>query len=133
MTIDLTRNFGKIAAADLAGMAGSAVASGARAVEGLPGVYPASVKASEGAWFFLARTLEGKRLVVAGTGKAAGRFEGNRVGEVKFCPLSTDNAQALRETFPWTAPVPIGRRASFGTGDRLGVAAPGHPRGFSRS
>jgi len=133
MTIDLTANYGKVAAADLAGPAGKAIAEGARAVESLPGVYPKSVKASACAWFFLARTSEGKRLAVAGKGKAAARFKGKKMGGVKFCPLDAANAEALRETFPWTAPVPIGRRASFGAGDRLGVATAGHLRAFAGS
>jgi hypothetical protein len=93
-------------------------------------VYPNSVKYSEGDWFALTRTLSGKRLAVAGSGSQSSKFEGDGTGKVKLCPLNTANAEALREAFPWTSPVPIGRKVSFGTGDRLGVATPGHIRSF---
>ena len=110
----------------------AASSEGADSLARVPGVYPASVKFSEGALFCMARTDEGKRLAVAGPAEAAQRFDGAVVEEVKLCKLDEQNAAALRETFPWTAPVTIGRRVSFGTGDRLGVATPGHLRAFSR-
>ena len=109
-----------------------ASSGGAETLALVPGVYPASVKFSDGALFCMARTDEGKRLAITGPLEAAGRFDGAVDEGVKMCGLNADNAGALRETFPWTAPVTIGRRASFGTGDRLGIATPGHLRAFSR-
>lgn len=48
-------------------------------------------------------------------------------------PLNHEAAQYLRERFPFTAPVQVLRRArSFGVGDRLGNAGPGHIRVFKR-
>ena len=85
---------------------------GADVLARVPGVYPASVKFSDGALFCMARTDEGKRLAIAGPPEAAGRFDGAVDEGVKMCGLNADNAGALRETFPWTAPVTIGRRAS---------------------
>lgn len=42
------------------------------------------------------------------------------------CPLTHHNAAALRERFPHTAPVKIGKVNSFGFGDRLGNAGTAH-------
>jgi hypothetical protein len=58
-------------------------------------------------------------------------FEGipREVGSLKlmFCPLNHKNAAALRTALPYTAPVPVLKeRTTFGVGDRLGIAGPGH-------
>lgn len=48
-------------------------------------------------------------------------------------PLNHEVACLLRARFPFTAPVPVLRRdVSFGVGDRLGIACPGHIRVFER-
>ncbi len=52
-------------------------------------------------------------------------------GEIR--PLDHEAAQYLRARFPFTAPVPVLRRpCTFGVGDRLGVACPGHIRVFEK-
>src|SRR5205085_10750332 len=38
------------------------------------------------------------------------------------------NIAALRDVFEWLKPVPLGLKTSAGTGDRLGIATPGHIR-----
>ncbi len=43
-----------------------------------------------------------------------------------YCPLHARHAALLRQTLPWTAPELVGLRKSFGFGDRLGLATPGH-------
>ncbi len=49
------------------------------------------------------------------------------------CPLCHENAVMLRKLFPYTAPVKVlGDDFSFGVGDRLGIATPGHIRVFER-
>ena len=123
-------NYGKADKEVLAEGIGAALGKGAEALAALPGVYPLSVKHAQGGLFCLVRTSSGKYLALAGKGKAAGRYVGETFSGVKICALDAANAAALRETFPWTAPVPIGKRASFGTGDRLGVATPGHLLAF---
>jgi tagaturonate epimerase len=40
--------------------------------------------------------------------------------------LTPENAAALRARLPWLNPVPLGVRTSFGFGDRIGLATPGH-------
>ena len=48
-------------------------------------------------------------------------------------PLNHSNANALRELFPFTAPGRVlGKNRSFGVGDRLGIATPGHIRLFEQ-
>src|SRR5512136_1423546 len=42
------------------------------------------------------------------------------------CALSPENAAQLRQRLPWLSPVPLGLEPSFGFGDRLGLATPGH-------
>ena len=48
-----------------------------------------------------------------------------------FCALSHENAESLRELLSFTAPSPLcDKGLTFGVGDRLGVAAPGHIKAF---
>lgn len=65
---------------------------------------------------FMARTYAGEDVLIAG--------EAVR-------PLDREAAAFLRRRFPFTAPVPVLQRPrTFGVGDRLGIAAPGHIRVF---
>jgi hypothetical protein len=45
-----------------------------------------------------------------------------------LCPLTADNARAVRKHVPLLAPAVLGRGLSVGMGDRLGMATPGHVR-----
>jgi len=53
-------------------------------------------------------------------------FQGEHRSGVCQCPLTSENAKALRARLPWLKPVPLGLVPSFGFGDRLGMATPGH-------
>ena len=55
-------------------------------------------------------------------------FKAEDSGDGKFrAELTHENAVVLRKHFPWTAPVRgLQKFKSFGFGDRLGLAAPGH-------
>lgn len=75
--------------------------------------------------FFLASMDDGGETVLVVRGVAEG-FEGRQQGDDLLCPLTTANAQALQARLPWLVPVPLGRALSFGFGDRLGLATPGH-------
>jgi hypothetical protein len=55
-----------------------------------------------------------------------GGFKGELLAGVYCCPLTPENAAALRERLPWLKPQPLGLATSFGFGDRLGLATPGH-------
>lgn len=88
-------------------------------------IYPQSVVEHGGATYFLGRAPDGERQLgvvgpadgLIGTRSAAGLLVG---------PCSAANAAALRAKLPWLRPQPLGRHTSFGFGDRLGLATPGH-------
>jgi hypothetical protein len=74
--------------------------------------------------FELIQTEAGERLSI--TGAPPRDFVGKPEDDAMICPLSEQNAAALRRALPWTGPVPVGLKKSIGTGDRLGLATPGH-------
>jgi len=107
-------------------------------------VYPASVTAADGAILALARRGLEKRLLVAAeeaSNSTVGRFVGRdqkvRLDGVeillRICPTDAENAQALRDVLPYTGPKLVGLATSFGFGDRLGVATPGHVQAVAGS
>ena len=88
-------------------------------------VYPQSVVEQAGVTYFLGSSATGERqLGIVGDGTG---FSGtvNAQG-VLLCPCSADNAASLRQRLPWLNAVPLGRQTSFGFGDRIGNATPGH-------
>ena len=64
------------------------------------------------------------------------RFDGEGTTQdghhVLLGPLNARNAARLRECLPWLTPVPLGQCVSFGFGDRLGLATPGHIRALRK-
>jgi hypothetical protein len=77
--------------------------------------------------YFLFQSSSGKKLGILGD---ASGFEGDQQNELLICPLTGRNSATLREHLPWLRPQCLGLRKSFGCGDRLGVATPGHVRAF---
>ncbi len=95
-------------------------------VTGFENVYVRSEVAYEGTTYVLARDADGQKvLCVMGD---VDRFEGDWRGDVWVAPLSAHNAAELRARLPWLNPVPLALATSAGTGDRLGLATPGHIR-----
>ncbi|UCF10785.1 MAG: hypothetical protein JSW65_03660 [Candidatus Bipolaricaulota bacterium] len=89
-----------------------------------------SVPASDGSRFALVRDAErGTWLLASGSVE---EFHGAACpGEeaAKLCPMTPANAFALAGRFPWLAARRLPQDAmSFGFGDRLGLATPGHIR-----
>lgn len=83
---------------------------------------------ADGSTFSLARDERNRtRLFVSGD--AAAGFDGESHGAGTLCLLTPENAQRLAERLPWLRPrrLPVDR-PSFGFGDRLGLATPGHIR-----
>lgn len=82
--------------------------------------------------FAVLRDEGAKQLLITGSSADPGRdFRGRTETKLgvtwKVCPFSTENIAALRHTFPWTAPVSLAEhKTTFGCGDRLGRATPGH-------
>ena len=87
-------------------------------------IYDKSVMAYDGTTYALARLANGeKRLLVEGdTAVFSGTPQGNKL----ICECTPANASALRTKLPWLNPVPLGLQTSFGFGDRIGLATPGH-------
>ena len=87
-------------------------------------VYASSVTEYAGTTYALARDAEGRRVLCV-RGDATG-FEGEPRGSCLVATLSATNAAEMRCRLPWLTPVPLGLATSAGTGDRLGLATPGH-------
>jgi tagaturonate epimerase len=88
-------------------------------------VYPRSVVEHDGVTYFLGRTPGGERqLGIVGRADGFGgtaNAQGLLVG-----PCSAENAATLRARLPWLTPQALGTQTSFGFGDRIGMATPGH-------
>ena len=95
-------------------------------------IYESSVVAHEGTTYALARLANGeKRLIVEGETPALSKaevavFTGTSQDGKLICELTPANAAALRSRLPWLNPEPLGLQTSFGFGDRIGLATPGH-------
>ena len=93
--------------------------------------YEKSVNKKGAATVFMAKEGGADFLVVGGKNPG---FRGEKIpgGKLK-APLDHKNALVLRKLFPFTAPSRVlGEERSFGVGDRLGIAAPGHLRLFEK-
>jgi len=100
-------------------------------------VYSNSFVIKDGVICFLYRDSSG-RMLILGWPKDAPKWIEQFVGdalkinidgqvlEAKRCPSSQANSKALRDNFEFTRPQLLGLKKSFGFGDRLGLATPGH-------
>jgi len=80
----------------------------------------ALVRGGEGEFLWVSRQIAG--------------FEGElRSTGSMLCPLSFTNARALGALLPWLLPRRLPAGPSFGFGDRLGLATPGHVRALGGS
>jgi hypothetical protein len=93
--------------------------------------YENSINTIDSTAVFMAKDRDETVIVIASKdGKTGARpgFKGEDIGGGLFkAALSHENASVLRALFPFTAPVMgLQKPASFGLGDRLGIATPGH-------
>lgn len=95
---------------------------------GLPNIpiYDKSVTTYDGTTYFLGKAPDSGERQLGISGDTAGFTGTHNEDGWLLCPLTVDNATALRARLPWLNPVLLGQRTSFGFGDRLGVATPGH-------
>ncbi|MCI9120617.1 MAG: hypothetical protein HFG00_03700 [Oscillibacter sp.] len=96
----------------------------------------ASWRERDGCTYVMARRQQTPVLLVSGS--APEIFEGTRVSaggdSVLACRLNKQNAAALRELFPCTAPASLsGHAASMGFGDRLGLVTGAHIKALEGS
>lgn len=96
------------------------------ASDGLDTIYSRSEVVYGGTSYVLARDVDGRKVLCV-RGDVTG-LEGAWHGEVWVGPLSAQNAAAMRARLPWLTPVVLDLATSAGTGDRLGLATPGHVR-----
>jgi hypothetical protein len=101
-------------------------------------VYPRSFIPVNGLLYGMIRSSQGKKLVIVGEKETllkdpfAGKIF-NHSPSLKVCDLSQDNTLCLMERFPFTKPVSLlNYPATIGTGDRLGLATPGHIRAIRK-
>jgi hypothetical protein len=88
-------------------------------------VEPRSVVEHDGSTYAIVRGPGGERLLGVAGGTEG--FVGSAAGAgLLIGPCSPENARALRARLPWLTPQPLGRQCSFGFGDRIGLATPGH-------
>lgn len=97
--------------------------------------YTSSYVQHEGDQLLLCKIEGTKRILAAGKGEFFSQLDGTILSAtVKSCPLSHQNRLILNKYLPYTLPSAFGRQtATFGLGDRLGLATPGHIRCFGNS
>ncbi len=98
----------------------------------LYGVYPLSIHTLKETTLFIAKDKQKKVLVSVGPSVG---LVGEELSVKDVCvvvgELNAENATLLRELFPFTAPRRVlQKERTFGVGDRLGIASPGHIRVF---
>lgn len=92
--------------------------------------YPSSYVEIGDGQYVLCKVDGVKKILATGNGDFFSQLDGEPLSEtVKLCPLSHRNRLALNKYLPYTLPTAFGRQtATFGLGDRLGLATPGHIR-----
>ncbi len=96
-------------------------------------LYPSSyIEYGEGT-FLLCKADDVKKIIAMGKGEFFSQLDGTNLSEtIKLCPLSHENRLVLNQYLPFTQPSAFGRQtATFGLGDRLGLATQGHIRCFN--
>lgn len=98
-------------------------------------LYRRSLQIREGTLYFIGTDGSAKHLYACGPvvpRNMAGRSLKAGGRSLLEADLSTENAAALHELFPFTAPVSLrDRTTTIGCGDRLGLATPGHLRALA--
>jgi tagaturonate epimerase len=98
-------------------------------------IFKTSIQVESGSVYCLGVEGKEKRLIVLSEfpdgpekflGKQTNFSLENRTYSLKSCPVTAFNARELRKQLINLQPVPIGLQPSFGFGDRLGLATPGH-------
>lgn len=101
-------------------------------------IYPRSFHLRNGLTYGLIRTSEGKTLAVIGEKSPVleDPFQGkcyHQTSTLKVCGLSAENTNLLMDLFPFTKPISLRKYPmTIGTGDRLGMATPGHIRAVQK-
>ena len=102
-----------------------------------PYLYPESLQEENALAYLIIKQGSKRALTIFSESGLPADFEGIQGSfegiNMLFCPLNHTNAVKLRKLFPFTAPSPLKNAGvSFGVGDRLGIASPGHIRIFKK-
>lgn len=95
----------------------------------IPGftIYPNSiVDISQTRYALFRNTQTGIKKILVNGNKAGFRGDKGIYEDGILCDLTPENALELRLRLDWLSPKPLGITKSFGFGDRLGIATPGH-------
>lgn len=95
--------------------------------------YSASPQVAAGALWFLIKCNGFRWLVVSGAKSALNDLQGEQESltptfTMGIFPCTAVNAEVIRNVFEWLRPRTYGFQTTFGCGDRLGLATPGHIR-----
>ncbi|GAB1475581.1 D-tagaturonate epimerase UxaE [Bacillota bacterium] len=95
--------------------------------------YPSSLTPISGGTLQMVSIRGEKQLLFKGGADAESGFHGRVLdGLGLLCPADHENRLVLNRILPFTKPVAFGRDIpTFGTGDRLGLASPGHILAFT--
>ncbi|WP_127588672.1 tagaturonate epimerase family protein [Paenibacillus koleovorans] len=90
-------------------------------------VYPKSYTVSGSTQLVMVKEGYEKFILALGDGVVFNELQGMIEDGVKRCPLTHENRLALNRHLEYTVPRAFGTQvATFGLGDRLGIASPGH-------
>lgn len=90
-------------------------------------IYPRSLHEHEGVKLLMVRRGMEFMIAAVGEGSLYRDLKGEEMDGCKLCPANHENRLVLNRYFPHTVPQAFGKQtATFGLGDRLGLAGPGH-------
>ncbi|MBN2411543.1 hypothetical protein JXQ31_07605 [candidate division KSB1 bacterium] len=100
-------------------------------------IYNQSIQILDRITFLMIKTYAGRTIICFGDNtpedllgdEVTIRFNDTSL-KVKMCPCIHENAESIRKIFKWTSPQCAGLNTSFGAGDRIGLATPGHIQAF---
>ena len=98
-------------------------------------IYNQSIQKPDSTTFLMIKSCAGRSIICFGEtvpddllGDETSIEYNDKPLKVKICPCIHENAVSIRKIFKWTAPQYAGLKTSFGAGDRIGLATPGHIR-----
>lgn len=103
-----------------------------------PDIFTSSIEKFGDSIFFMAKVADGVILVEYNVkGTFINKFEGNSLKfdnkKIRLIKKTEKNATAMREIFKFTKPISVkDKKTTFGCGDRLGIATPGHIRAIRK-
>jgi len=96
-------------------------------IQSFPHIVESSIHRTQGVFYAIDELEDREVLLIFDPTSPLGIPKQNGDISYRECNLSHETAVFLRQTFSFTKPIPVlGKPRSFGLGDRLGLAGPGH-------